>query len=89
MAWRIEYTSVAVKNLSNLDPQAAKRILRFIDERILPSSDPRSLGEALHGVLGDLWKYRVGSHRIIARIEDRRLVILILRIGARRDVYRL
>jgi len=50
--------------------------------------DPRSLGEPLAGRLSGFWKYRVGNYRIIASIEDTRVLILIVRIGHRRAVYR-
>lgn len=89
MAWRIEFDPAAQRELDKLDPQAARRILQFLSERVAPSSNPRSLGEALKGSkLGEFWKYRVGDFRIIASIEDRRLLILVVRIGNRRDVYR-
>lgn len=89
MAWRIEFDPAAARELDKLDPQATRRILKFLFERIAPSSNPRSLGEALKGSkLGEFWKYRVGDYRIIARIEDRLLLILIVRIGNRREVYR-
>lgn len=88
MAWRIEFERAAERELAKLDPQTAKRILKFLNRRVAPLSDPRSIGEALHGGLGAFWKYRVGDYRIIAAIEDRRLRILVVRIGNRRDVYR-
>jgi mRNA interferase RelE/StbE len=50
--------------------------------------DPHSIGQALHGQLERFWKYRVGDYRLIANIEDDRLVILVIRIGHRRQVYR-
>ena len=51
--------------------------------------DPRSIGEALRGAeLGEFWKYRVGDYRIIARIEDQKVEILVVRIGNRREDYR-
>jgi mRNA interferase RelE/StbE len=51
--------------------------------------DPRSIGEALHGSrLGEFWKYRVGDYRLICKIEDNRLVVLVLRIGHRKEIYR-
>jgi mRNA interferase RelE/StbE len=51
--------------------------------------DPRSLGVALKGEeLGDLWRYRVGDYRILCRIEDERVTVLVLRFGHRRDVYK-
>jgi mRNA interferase RelE/StbE len=88
MAWRIEFDRTAERELAKLDPQTARRILTFLNERLAPSTDPRRLGEALHGNLATYWKYRVGDYRIIATIEDRMLRILVVRIGNRRDVYR-
>lgn len=89
MAWRIEFDPAAQRELDKLDPPGARRILKFLSERVAPSSDPRRLGEALKGSkLGEFWKYRVGDFRIIASIEDRLLLILVVRIGNRRDVYR-
>jgi mRNA interferase RelE/StbE len=89
MAWRIEFDPAAERELRKLDAQAARRILRFLFERILGTEDPRSLGAALKGSrFGGLWRYRVGDHRIIAQIQDRVLIILVLRVGSRGDVYR-
>lgn len=89
MAWRIELDRAAERDLSKLDPQDARRILRFLHERVRLLDDPRSLGEALKGAkLGEFWKYRVGDYRIIASLEDGCLRILVVRIGNRRDVYR-
>lgn len=89
MAWRVEFAASAAKQLRKLDPQVATRILTFLRDRIAPLDDPRSLGEALRGrELGDFWKYRVGDWRIIADIEDGVLLITVVRLGNRRDVYR-
>jgi mRNA interferase RelE/StbE len=89
MAWSIDFDPRAKRELSNLDPQVAHRINRFLFERIAPLENPRSIGEALKGTeLGDFWKYRVGDYRIIAGIEDKLVRILIVRIGNRREVYR-
>jgi len=89
MAWKIELDSAAERELDKLDPQAARRILTFLRDRVALLEDPRSIGEALKGSkLGAFWKYRVGDHRIIASIEDHALRILVIRIGNRREVYR-
>jgi mRNA interferase RelE/StbE len=89
MIWRIEFEAAAEKELRKLGHEPAQRILRFLSERLAPLDDPRSLGEALKGSkLGDFWKYRVGDYRIIADIQDGVLLILVLRIGNRKDVYR-
>jgi len=89
MAWKVELSSLAQKNLDQLDPHIARRVLSFLHERVAPLDDPRSIGEALKGSrLGKFWKYRVGDYRVISSIEDNALRILVVRIGNRRDVYR-
>jgi mRNA interferase RelE/StbE len=61
MAWRVELSEAADRALDKLDSQIARRILKFLDERVARIDDPRSIGEALRGPkLGELWKYRVG-----------------------------
>jgi mRNA interferase RelE/StbE len=83
--------------LGKLDPQQSKRILKFLHERVARLDNPRSIGQALQGSkLGEFWKYRgsrpcrdrVGGYRLICKIEDDRLLILVLRVGHRREIYR-
>ena len=89
MTWLIKFEEAAEKELAKLDKPVARRIIKFLRERVAVLEDPRSIGEALRGArLGKLWKYRVGDYRIIASIEDGQLMILIVRIGNRREVYR-
>lgn len=89
MAWTIELSDSARKELSALDRPVAQRIRRFLSERVSPLEDPRSIGEALRGDrLGTFWKYRVGDWRIIADIEDKMVRILVVRIANRRSAYR-
>ena len=89
MAWQIEFDPAAVKELAKLDKPVARRIVQFLRERIAALTDPRSLGEALRGdELGSFWKYRLGDYRVVAEIIDRRVVIIVVRVGHRREVYR-
>lgn len=89
MAWRIELSGQAEKDLRSLDRAAAQRILKFLSTRLAPLEDPRALGQALRGSrLGEFWRYRVGDYRIIATIEDGAVIILVVRVGHRREVYR-
>lgn len=89
MAWEVELSALAQKNLDQLDPQIARRILAFLHERVAALDDLRSIGQALKGAgLGAFWKYRVGDYRIISSIEDGALRILVVRVGNRREVYR-
>ena len=89
MAWSVELAQSADRELGKLDHQHRKRILKFLHERVAKLEDPRSLGKALRGSrLGEFWKYRVGDYRLICKIEDDRLIVLVLRVGHRREIYR-
>lgn len=89
MAWAIEFDPDAVKDLKRLDRQVQVRILAFLRERLAPLHNPRELGEALVGnALGNYWKYRVGDWRLICDIQDGRIVVRVLRVGNRREVYK-
>lgn len=86
---RIELSAQVDRELSKLDPQHRNRIFKFLRERLAPLDNPRSIGQALQGSkLGEFWKYRVGDYRLICKIEDKQLLILVLHVGHRREVYR-
>lgn len=88
MVWKVELSEETSRQLDKLDPQIARRILKFLHERVARLENPRSIGEALRGSkLGEFWKYRVGDYRLICSIEDKRILILVLRVGHRREVY--
>ena len=89
MAWQIEFDQSVKKELAKLDRQVASRLVEFLKNRVLNQRDPRSVGQALRGsTLGEFWKYRVGDFRIIASIQDDRMIVLVLRVGNRNDIYR-
>jgi len=89
MAWAIEFSPEAARELNRLDAQHARKILKFLNDRVSKIDNPRSISSALHGErFGEFWKYRVDDYRLICRIEEERLLILVLRIGHRREIYR-
>ena len=88
MAWTIELSRQAEKSLKATDAAARRRIARYIDERLLKSANPRELGKPLQGLLRELWSYRVGDYRLICDLQDTRLVVLVVEIGHRREIYR-
>ena len=89
MAWQIEFDESAKKELAKLDRQVARRLIDFLKNRVLNLRDPHSVGQALRGsTLGEFWKYSVGDFRIIASIQDDRMIVLVLRVGDRSDIYR-
>lgn len=86
--WRVEFNGSAAKEFRKLGTAEKRRILKYLRERVAESDDPRALGIALTGDFVGLWRYRVGDYRLIASIEDSRLVVLVVRIGHRREIYR-
>lgn len=88
MAWTIEFLPDAVKELKKLDRSVARRIITTLEERIATLDDPRTLGSPLTGDHVGYWRWRVGDYPVVARIEDERVVIIIVRVAHRREVYR-
>ena len=89
MAWTVELSQGARKDLKGLDPPVARRILKFLKERIATEEDPRRVGEALEGSrLGEFWKYRAGDWRMICHIQDEMVLVLVLPVGHRSTVYK-
>lgn len=88
MAWTVEFVPAAAKELKKLGRAEAARIIATLETRIAPLDDPRTLGSGLTGELGGLWRWRIGDYRVVARIEDERITILVVRVAHRREVYR-
>jgi mRNA interferase RelE/StbE len=89
LAWQIEFDPDALKDLRKLDRPIQIRLVGFLRTRVSSLTNPRDIGEALSGQrLGSYWKYRVGDWRIICDIQDQKILVRVLRIGNRREVYR-
>lgn len=86
-AWTVEFDDRARHELRKLDATIQQTILRYLRERIAVAEDPRRFGKPLRRNLAGLWRYRVEDYRLICRLEDERVVVLVLRVGHRRDVY--
>ena len=88
MAWVTEFDTAAQRELDKLDPAIARRILKFLLERVAKLDDPRRIGERLQGKLHHLWKYRVGDYRVLCSFKQEILVVLVLEVGHRREIYK-
>jgi mRNA interferase RelE/StbE len=88
LAWTIEITRTAEKQIKKLDRSAQGVILGFLRERVQPANNPRQWGKPLHGDKRGLWRYRVGDYRLICDIQDEKITVLLLAVGHRKDVYR-
>ena len=87
LAWTIDVSEKAVKSLRKMDKQTARRIRDELNQ-IAELDDPRSRGKALTGGFAGLWRYRIGDYRVLCDIEDSVLVILVIEVGHRSEVYR-
>ncbi|NLJ71143.1 MAG: type II toxin-antitoxin system RelE/ParE family toxin [Clostridiaceae bacterium] len=87
MAWKIEFSPRAFKAFNKIDKSSAIRILAKLEE-ISNLKDPKETGSPLTGILSGLWRYRIGDYRVICSIEYETIVIFVVDIGHRRDIYR-
>lgn len=87
MAWKIEFSTHADKQLDRIDRTDQQRIVKTL-RQISTLDDPRQRGHALVGDHAGHWRYRIGDYRVIAKLEDGRMVIVVVAVGHRREVYR-
>lgn len=87
MTWQVEWDDRARRELRRLDASIQRQILRYLRERIVSEASPRRFGKALTGDWIGLWRYRVGDYRLVCKIEDDQLVVLVLAVGHRREIY--
>lgn len=88
LAWKLEFSDKARKQLRNLDNAIAVRIVDTLERNVEPGKDPRATGGALAGKLSNLWRYRVGDYRVLVEIEDARVTVTAVEVGHRSDIYR-
>jgi mRNA interferase RelE/StbE len=86
LAWTLEYEAGARKQLRKLGHAPAAQIIAGL-EAIASLGDPRDRGKAMVGNLAGYWRYRFGDFRVIAKLEDHRLIIAVITVGHRREVY--
>lgn len=84
---RVDFTINAKKSLKKLDIQIQKQVKKLIVD-IEQLDNPRSKGKPLTGNLKNLWRYRSGDYRIVCKIEDDKLLVLVLYLGHRKDIYK-
>ena len=85
--FQVIYTAKALKSLSKLDKSQAKLIISWIEKNLINCSNPRFTGKNIKGDLAD-WRYRVGNYRILCHIIEEKIIIEVINIGHRKDVYK-
>jgi mRNA interferase RelE/StbE len=86
--WNIEFDKKALDEISALDKPVREIIISFLREKLPYMENPRSIGEALQGTLKGIWRYRKGDYRILCKIEDESITILVISAMHRRHVYK-
>ena len=87
MTYKVEYTEQAIKELKKIDKHTQFFILAWIEKNLVDCENPRQHVKGLTANRSGEWRYRVGDYRIIAEIEDDKVIILVLTVGHRREVY--
>lgn len=88
MAWKVEFTDIALKTLKKLDKQTAAMIIGYIEKNLTGQVNPRALGKPLVGNQRGKWRYRIGGFRLLCKIENYRITIVIVQVGDRKDIYK-
>lgn len=88
MKYRVEFTKEALKQLKKLDPSIAALIIGWLRKNIDNCDNPRVHGKALSSNRKGQWRYRVGDYRILAEIEDDIVLVLVISIGHRSEIYK-
>jgi len=89
MGWKVKLSPEARVHLTRVGAADATRILRFLYDRLERRDDPRKIGKPLKGSLREYWRYRVGDYRVICRLDDEIVTVLVIHIGHRSKVYTL
>ncbi len=87
MKYQVVYLPQVIKTLEKLDKYTKRIIVEWIEKHLVGCEDPRIFGKPLTANRVNQWRYRIGDYRVIVKIEDNRLVILVIAIGHRRDIY--
>jgi len=87
LAWMISFDSDVERDLKKLDKNTQKKVIDYLKKRIAKSENPRKHGKPLKGKLSGIWRYRLGDYRILCKIREQEALILVLRIGHRKNIY--
>lgn len=87
LTYKLVYDADVIKFLKKMDKLPARRIAKWLDERLTDCKNPRLWGSALSGGLGEFWRYRIGDYRVICKIADKELKVFLIKLGHRRDIY--
>ncbi|MGN0693292.1 MAG: type II toxin-antitoxin system RelE/ParE family toxin [Lentihominibacter sp.] len=88
MTYDVKYEKKAVKQSQKLDPSVQRLIKTWIEKNLIGTTNPRKHGKGLVGDKSDYWRYIVGDYRILAEINDTEVIIIIVEVGHRKEIYK-
>lgn len=88
MGFKVAFTKEALKSLKKLDKGIARLITSWFSKNLEGCTDPRAHGKGLVANRSGQWRYRIGDYRLLCEIQDEQILILILEIGHRREIYK-
>lgn len=88
MKYGVEFEKRAIKDLKSIDKKQVILIMSWIENNLEGTDNPKKVGKALKGNLKDYWRYRIGQYRILVDIKEENLVILVISIGHRKNIYK-
>ena len=88
MIYSVSFSKTAVKNLKKMDQSDARVIISWVKKNLEGTDNPRKHGKQLKGNLSDFWRYRIGDYRLLCQIIDGKLIIIVVTIGHRREIYK-
>lgn len=86
-SWKLVFAESALKEMAKLDRQVRKRIIDFLENKVLETGNPKLFGKKLKANLAEYWSYRIGDFRVLCTIEALELELIVIRVGHRRAVY--
>ena len=87
MNYRVKFEKNALKRLTKIDVNQRIILMSWIQKNLDQCENPRRHGKALSGGLNQYWSYRVGDYRIVVEICDNELIVFVISLGHRRDIY--
>lgn len=84
---RVKYSETSLKSLKKLDKHTQKLIITYMDN-IEKLEEPRARGKALSANLKGFWRYRISDYRIICEIIDDELIICVIDVDHRKQIYK-
>ena len=87
MTWTLKTSPVFDKQFKKLQKRDKRRIISYLEDRVLPSNNPKQFAKYLTGELAGLWRFRIGEYRVIVDIIDEVCVVIALEVDHRKSIY--